>query len=99
MSPRIEQAGSICTSGLFFIPGFDKIPIIGEVSEIGVWQEIQEGFDFSALLSILLGVIPSLVCITLTKLPVEGKMRFYTSRYAYVMIILNFLGAAYACLY
>ncbi len=68
MSLRIEQAGSICTSGLFFIPGFDKIPIIGEVSEIGVWQEIQEGFDFSALLSILLGVIPSLVCITLHEL-------------------------------
>ena len=46
----------------------------------------------------LLPILP-LVCITLTKLPVEGKMRFYTSRYAYVMIILNFLGAAYACLY
>lgn len=46
----------------------------------------------------LLPVLP-LVCITLTKLPVEGKMRYYTSRYAYVMIVINFLGAAYACLY
>ena len=46
----------------------------------------------------LLPVLP-LVCITLTKLPVEGKMRHYTSRYAYVMIVLNFLGAAYTCLY
>jgi uncharacterized membrane protein len=46
----------------------------------------------------LLPILP-LVCITLTKLPAEGKIRFYTSRYAYVMIVLNFLGAAYACLY
>ena len=47
---------------------FDKIPILGEVSEIGAWQEIREGFDFSYVLSILLSVIPSLVCITLHEL-------------------------------
>ena len=35
---------------------------------IGAWQEIWEGFDFSYLLSILLSVIPSLVCITLHEL-------------------------------
>ncbi len=38
------------------------------MSEIGAWQEIREGFDFSYLLSILLGVIPSLLCITLHEL-------------------------------
>ena len=61
------QAGSL-SSGLFFMPAFDKIPIIGEVSEISAWQEIRNGFDFTALLSILLSVIPSLVCITLHEL-------------------------------
>ena len=50
------------------MPEFDKIPIIGEVSEISAWQEIREGFDFTMLLSILLSVIPSLVCITLHEL-------------------------------
>ena len=50
------------------MPGFGKIPIIGEVSEISAWQEIKNGFDFSAVLSILLSVIPSLVCITLHEL-------------------------------
>ncbi len=50
------------------MPAFDKIPILGEVSEIGAWQEIREGFDFTNLLSILLSVIPSLVCITLHEL-------------------------------
>ena len=38
------------------------------MSEISAWQEIRDGFDFSALLSILLSVIPSLVCITLHEL-------------------------------
>ena len=38
------------------------------MSEISAWQEIREGFDFSYLLSILLSVIPSLVCITLHEL-------------------------------
>lgn len=38
------------------------------MSDISAWQEILQGFDFSALLSILLGVIPSLVCITLHEL-------------------------------
>ena len=35
---------------------------------IGAWQEIWEGFDFSQILSVLLSVIPSLVCITLHEL-------------------------------
>ena len=35
---------------------------------ISAWEEIRNGFDFSYLLSILLGVIPSLVCITLHEL-------------------------------
>ena len=50
------------------MPVFDKIPILREVSEISALQEIWEGFDFSAVLSILLSVIPSLVCITLHEL-------------------------------
>ena len=48
--------------------GFDKIQILREVGEISAWQEIRDGFDFSYLLSILLSVIPSLVCITLHEL-------------------------------
>ena len=50
------------------MPEFDKIPIIKEVGEISAWQEIRDGFDFTYLLSILLSVIPSLVCITLHEL-------------------------------
>ena len=38
------------------------------MSEIDALREIWEGFDFSYLLSILLSVIPSLVCITLHEL-------------------------------
>ena len=38
------------------------------MSSISAWQEIWEGFDFSVLLSVLLSVIPSLVCITLHEL-------------------------------
>ena len=38
------------------------------VNVIGVWEDIMGGFDFSYLLSILLGVIPSLLCITLHEL-------------------------------
>ena len=38
------------------------------VSGISTWQTIMDGFDFSYLLSILLGVIPSLLCITLHEL-------------------------------
>lgn len=58
----------VFTSGLFFMPVFDKIPIIGGVSEISAWEAIRGRFDFTALLSILLSVIPSLVCITLHEL-------------------------------
>ena len=38
------------------------------VREISTWQTIMNGFDFSYLLGILLGVIPSLLCITLHEL-------------------------------
>ncbi len=58
------------------MPEFDKIPIIGEVSEISAWQEIRNGFDFSAILGILLSVIPSLVCITLHELS-HGLVAFW----------------------
>ena len=39
-----------------------------EVNDIGIWEDIKGGFDFSYLLDILLGVIPSLLCITLHEL-------------------------------
>ena len=42
---------------------------------IGVWEDIKSGFDFSYLLSILLGVIPSLLCITLHELS-HGLMAY-----------------------
>ena len=35
---------------------------------ISAWEDIMSGFDFSYLLGILLGVIPSLLCITLHEL-------------------------------
>ena len=38
------------------------------MSVISAWEEIMNGFDFSGLLDILLGVIPSLICITLHEL-------------------------------
>lgn len=38
------------------------------VSGISAWEDIKNGFDFSYLLSILLSVIPSLLCITLHEL-------------------------------
>lgn len=58
------------------MPVFDKIPILGEVSEISAWQEIRDGFDLTNLLSILLSVIPSLVCITLHELS-HGLAAYY----------------------
>ena len=54
--------------GLYFSPSFAKISLIRGVSGISAWQEIRNGFDFSYLLSLLLGVIPSLLCITLHEL-------------------------------
>ncbi len=42
--------------------------VIWEVSGISIWEDIMGGFDFGYLLSILLGVIPSLLCITLHEL-------------------------------
>lgn len=38
------------------------------VSGIGAFQEIMNGFDFSRILSLLLSVIPALICITLHEL-------------------------------
>jgi Zn-dependent protease len=38
------------------------------VNVISAWEDIMSGFDFSYLLGILLGVIPSLLCITLHEL-------------------------------
>lgn len=38
------------------------------VSGISTWENIRNGFDFTYLLSLLLGVIPSLLCITLHEL-------------------------------
>lgn len=35
---------------------------------MSAWQSIMQGFDFSYLLSLVLGVIPSLLCITLHEL-------------------------------
>ncbi len=40
----------------------------GEGKAISIIQDIWEGFDFSYLLSILLSVVPSLICITLHEL-------------------------------
>ena len=50
------------------MPVFDKITILREVGEISAWQEIMQGFDFSVILEVLLGVIPALICITLHEL-------------------------------
>ena len=38
------------------------------MSAISAWQEILNGFDFSYVLSLLLSVVPSLLCITLHEL-------------------------------
>lgn len=42
--------------------------VITEVGSISALQSIWDGFDFSYILSIILAVIPSLVCITLHEL-------------------------------
>lgn len=42
--------------------------MLREVGEISAWQEIMQGFDFSVILEVLLGVIPALICITLHEL-------------------------------
>lgn len=39
-----------------------------EMIPISAWQSIVNGFDFSQLLSVALGVIPALICITLHEL-------------------------------
>lgn len=39
-----------------------------EVNDINTLQTIMDGFDFTYLLSILMGLIPSLICITLHEL-------------------------------
>ena len=38
------------------------------VNGISAFQEIMNGFDFSRVLSLLLSVIPALICITLHEL-------------------------------
>ena len=53
---------------LYFYTRFVKITLLMEVESIDSLKEIWEGFDFTYLLSILLGVVPALVCITLHEL-------------------------------
>ena len=53
---------------LYFQRRFGTISFKLGVNVIGVWEDIRSGFDFTALLNLLLGVIPSLVCITLHEL-------------------------------
>ena len=53
---------------LFFADLFGRITNILGVNGISIWEDIMGGFDFSYLLEILLGVIPSLLCITLHEL-------------------------------
>lgn len=53
---------------LYFALLFGKIFFILGVSGIDTIKEIWDGMDFSYLLSILLGLIPSLLCITLHEL-------------------------------
>lgn len=52
---------------LFFLRKFVKISILilNGVRMIGTLQSIWDGFDFTYILSIVLAVIPSLLCITL----------------------------------
>ena len=53
---------------MFFPVGFGTILPIKGVSTIEGLQSIWDGFDFTYILSILLGLIPSLLCITLHEL-------------------------------
>ena len=43
---------------------------------ISTWQSILNGFDFSYLLQLLLGVIPALICITIHEF-CHGLTAFY----------------------
>ncbi len=53
---------------LFFVRRFVKIAYILGVEQISALQSIWDGFDFSYILSILLGLVPALLCITLHEL-------------------------------
>lgn len=53
---------------LSFIKRFAKIEKKMEVEQISALQSIWNGFDFTYILSILLGLIPALLCITLHEL-------------------------------
>ena len=53
---------------LYFADLFGRITNILGVNVISIWEDIRGGFDFTYLLGILLGVIPSLLCITLHEL-------------------------------
>ena len=66
----MEQSRTLFALLLFFTFEFDKITKIylGRGEAISIVRDIWEGFDFSYLLSILLSVVPSLICITLHEL-------------------------------
>ena len=66
----MEQSRTLFALLLFFTFEFDKIIKIylGRGEAISIVRDIWEGFDFSYLLSILLSVVPSLICITLHEL-------------------------------
>ncbi len=49
---------------MYFLLYFVKILIYWGVEQISAFQEIMNGFDFSYIISLVLGVIPSLICIT-----------------------------------
>ena len=53
---------------LSFIKRFAKIEKTMEVEQISALESIWNGFDFTYILSILLGLIPALLCITLHEL-------------------------------
>ena len=53
---------------LSFIKRFAKIEKTLEVEQISALESIWNGFDFTYILSILLGLIPALLCITLHEL-------------------------------
>lgn len=67
----ILQGGKhkICFPPLYFVGKFVNISVyIGGECISGAVRSIWDGFDFTYILSILLGLIPSLLCITLHEL-------------------------------
>ena len=53
---------------LSFVKRFAKIEKILEVEQISALESIWNGFDFTYILNILLGLLPALLCITLHEL-------------------------------